>query len=257
MIIDAHVHVGKSIYGYEQTPELLLKSMNHLGIQLSVICPVQPMNYHLEPENDYIASLASNHKQRFIGFGRVDPRQGQQAVREVERAISQLGLKGIFLHPWEEGYSASAECVVPVARRTAELGVPLMIATGYPWVSHALQVAYLAGEVPEASIIMTNGGQLNVSGMAQADAYEAMRKHKNLYIETSGVYRQDFLENCIQEFGSHRVLFGSNGPSMHQGFELDRAISATKKKETQREDVLGRSMGRLLRLAAGGREIAE
>lgn len=257
MIIDAHVHVGKSIYGYEQTPEPLLESMDKLGIPCAVICPVQPMNYHLEPENDYIASVAGWQKQRFIGFARVDPRQGKKAVQEVERSVSKLGLRGVFLHPWEEGYSASADYVVPVARQAAAMGVPLMIASGFPWVSHPMQVAHLAGEVPEASIIMTNGGQLNVSGMAQADAYEAMRSRNNLYIETSGVYRQDFLENCIQAFGAHRVIFGSNGPSMHQGFELDRALSATKKDEASRQAVLGGSMSRLLKLAAGREEIGE
>ena len=95
---------------------------------------------------------------------------------------------------------------------------------------------------------MTNGGQINISGMAQADVYEAMRSHNNLYIETAGMYRQDFLENCIDEFGAKRVIFGSNEPRMHQGFELDRAISATKKNQADQKDVLGLSMGRLLNM---------
>ncbi|NHN31726.1 amidohydrolase family protein [Paenibacillus agricola] len=248
MIIDAHVHIGRSIFGYELSPECMLESMKECGIQMTVISPVQPMNYHLEPENDYMALLVEQHSDQLIGFGRVDPRQGEKAVLEVKRAISVLGLKGIFLHPWEEGYRVNAEFVVPVVRTAAELGVPIMIASGYPWVSHALQIAYLAGLVPEASIIMTNGGQINISGMAQPDVYEAMRSHNNLYIETAGMYRQDFLENCIHEFGSKRVIFGSNGPRMHQGFELDRAISASKNNEANQMDVLGISMGRLLKI---------
>lgn len=248
MIIDAHVHVGKSIFGYELAPEALLESMKENGIDYSVICPVQPMNYHLEPENDFIAKLTQQYPKFFLGFCRVDPRQGEKAVLEVKRAIKTLGLRGVFLHPWEEGYRINAEYVVSVVNEAAELGVPVMVAAGFPWVSHALQIADLAGRVPEASIIMTNGGQINISGLAQADAYEAMRSHENLYIETSGVYRQDFLENCIQEFGAKRVIFGSNGPKMHQGFELDRAISATKKNEASRVNVLGHGMGLLLKI---------
>ena len=59
----------------------------------------------------------------------------KKAVLEVKRMISILGLKGVFLHPWEEGYRVSADFVVPVAKAAAELGVPVMIAAGYPWVS--------------------------------------------------------------------------------------------------------------------------
>jgi predicted TIM-barrel fold metal-dependent hydrolase len=248
MIIDSHVHVGKSIFGYELTPEVLLESMRQYQIDISVICPVQPMNYHLETENDYISELTQQYNKHFIGFCRVDPRQGEKAVLEVTRSITKLGLKGVFLHPWEEGYRANADVVVPVVKLAATMEVPVMIATGYPWVSHALQVADLAGKVPDANIIMTNGGQINISGMAQADAYLAMRERPNLYIETSGVYRQDFLENCVQEFGANRVLFGSNAPKMTQGFELERAISATKKNQTIQQDVLGYSLKRLLKL---------
>ncbi|HET6873080.1 MAG TPA: amidohydrolase family protein [Sporolactobacillaceae bacterium] len=247
MIIDSHVHLGKSIFGYELTLEKLLSTMEEYQIDYSVICPNQPRTYHLEPENDYIASVAEAHS-NLIGFARVDPRQEEKAIDEVSRAISKLGLKGVFLHPWEEGYRVNSESVVAVVEKATELGVPVMIASGYPWLSHALQVADVASEVPNATIIMTNGGQINISGMAQADAYLAMEKQPNLYVETSGVYRQDFIENCIEKFGSSRVLFGSNSPRMNQGFELERAKSATKKNSEKQKDVLGYSMARILNL---------
>ena len=87
--------------------------------------------------------------------------------------------------------------------------------------------------------------QINISGLAQSDAALALRNHKNLFMETSGVYRQDFIEEAIEEFGSNRVFFGSNSPKMHQGFELDRAISATKNHPDQ-HIVLGEGIGQLL-----------
>ena len=34
------------------------------------------------------------------------------------------------------------------------------------------------------------------------------------------MYRQDFLEECIEGFGPERVLFTSMTPVFHQGFEL-------------------------------------
>ena len=44
-IVDAHVYLGKSINGYSLSTEELVYSMNELGIQQAVICPVQPNSY--------------------------------------------------------------------------------------------------------------------------------------------------------------------------------------------------------------------
>ena len=247
MIVDAFVQVGKSIHGYENPPEEVLRNMEEYGIDKSVICPVQPYTYNLEPQNDYVSGLVKKYPQSLIGFCRVDPRQTDKAVSEVNRSIEELGLKGVFLHPWEESYKVNEDFVIPILRQAAALNVPVMIATGYPWVSHALQVAHLAEQVPEVNIIMTHGGQINISGLAQADAALALRSHKNLFMETSGVYRQDFIEEAIDEFGAHRVFFGSNSPKMHQGFELDRAISATKNNPLQ-SVVLGEGIKQLLNM---------
>jgi hypothetical protein len=246
VIVDSHVLVGKSIHGYELQPETLLSNMDAYGIDRAVIIPVQPYSYHLEPENDRIARIAKTHADRFIPFCRVDPRQGEAAVREVARAVDELGMQGVYLHPWEEGYRINADFVVPVLEQAVACDVPVMIATGYPLVSHALQVADLAGRVPKARIVMTHGGQINISGLAQPDAYLAMQQHANLHLETSGVYRQDFLEDAIDAFGAHRVLFGSNAPRMHQGFELDRAKFAAKRSGKLHE-VLGGSLLNLLK----------
>ena len=41
-------------------------------------------------------------------------------------------------------------------------------------------------------------------------------------METSGIYREDFIEDTVAEFGPERVVFGSNTPYMDQGFEATR-----------------------------------
>jgi uncharacterized protein len=247
MVIDAFVQVGKSIHGYELSAEELIKNMDQYGIDRSVTCPVQPYTYHLEPENDYIAELAEKNN-RFIGFCRVDPRQREKAVIEVERSINDLQLKGVFLHPWEEGYRINADFVVPVLEKAQELKVPVMIASGYPWFSHALQVVDVAKRVPDVKIIMTHGATLNISGFAIADAFLALSEHENLFVEISGVYRQDYVADIIEKLGVHRVLFGSNSPNMHQGFELDRAKNYTRNNDEHQQQVLGGNLEKLLQL---------
>jgi predicted TIM-barrel fold metal-dependent hydrolase len=245
LIVDGLTILGTSISGYQLGAEELLASMESNGIDKSVIVPVQPKTYRLEPQNEAIAVTQMRYPDRFIGFCRVDPRQGEDAVTELRRCVLQLGLKGLMLHPMEEGYTINEDHAVRVVKEAGSLGVPTIIAAGYPWVAHALQIRSVAEQAEEATIIMSHGGQINISGLAQADAFLAMEMCGNLYIGTNGVYRQDFLEDCIGAFGPERVLFTSMTPVFHQGFELDRANSV-KMEEANRPLVLGGNMIRIL-----------
>src|ERR687884_364984 len=59
-------------------------------------------------------------------------------------------------------------------------------------------------------------------GHSQAEAMAVLRRHANVSIETSGVYRQDFLLDVATELGAERVLFGSNSPRMDPRLEVQR-----------------------------------
>jgi predicted TIM-barrel fold metal-dependent hydrolase len=49
---------------------------------------------------------------------------------------------------------------------------------------------------------------------------EMMRKYPNVFGDTSGVKRFDYLVEAVQRAGSRKLLFGSDGPWMHPGVEL-------------------------------------
>ncbi len=246
MVIDAYTFVGDSLLGYGQSASELLDRLDTAEIARAVICPVKPRGYHLEPANDEVAAAAARST-RLIPFARVDPRQGDAAVREVERAARELGARGLFLHPWEETFRINSPLVDPVARRAADLGLPLLVASGYPWVSEASQVGDLARRFPMLPIVMTHGGQINISGLGQFDARLVLQQRPNVSFETSGVYRQDFIEDAVREFGPERVLFGSSAPLMAPQFEVERVRRARLPADA-RALMLGGNLERLLRL---------
>lgn len=245
MIVDSLTMLGISINGYRLEAEELLASMDANGIDKSVIVPVQPKTYRLEPQNEVIAVVQARYPDRFIGFCRVDPRQKEGAITELRRCVLQLGLRGLMLHPMEEGYTINEDHAVHLVKEAGFLGVPVIVAAGYPWVGHASQIRSLAEQTRNTTIIMSHGGQINISGLAQADAFLAMESCSNLYIGTNGVYRQDFLEECIDAFGPERLLFTSMSPVFHQGFELDR-VNSIKMEESTRPLVLGGNIMRIL-----------
>jgi hypothetical protein len=181
LIVDLLTFVGESLHGYAQTAEQLLARMDEVGIDRAVICPVKPRGYHLGPENDRVAA-AARASARLILFARVDPWLGGQAVDELDRAVTNLGACGLFLHPWEETFRINDPLVAPLAARAAELAIPLLVATGYPWVSEAAQVGDLARRYPALRIIMTHGGQINISGLGQFDAGPTCRSRPRGFI---------------------------------------------------------------------------
>jgi predicted TIM-barrel fold metal-dependent hydrolase len=220
--VDAFTFVGESLFGSGQTSAELLSKMDAAQVERAIVCPLKPPGYHLGPANDLVAEAVAREP-RLVGLARVDPNQQQDAIPELDRATRELGLKGLFLHPWEENFRINGPRVDPLLARCAELQIPVLIASGYPWVSEAAQVGDLARRFPHVTLVMTHGGQINISGLGQADALNTLQRQPNVCMETSGVYRQDFLEDVATQIGPERVLFGSNSPFMDMRLEVERA----------------------------------
>ena len=122
-LIDAHVHLGQSLFGLGQSLDDLLASMAENGVVQSVVVPLKPRGYHLGPENDRIASAVRAHPDRLRGFARVDPWQGDDALRELRRGLDDLGLVGLYLHPFEEQFAANDEIVFPLLTELRDRGL--------------------------------------------------------------------------------------------------------------------------------------
>lgn len=248
-LIDAHAHLGDSLFGHRQSVDALLATMDAEGIERAVVMPLKPVAYHFAPENGRIADAVAAHPDRLAGFARVDPWQRDAAVRELERGLDELGLIGLYLHPFEEQFAANDELIFPVLELLRARSLPLMLAGGYPGFSHPSQIGDLARQFPDLTIIATHGGQLNISGMLLADAGRMLRANPNVIMETSGIYREDFIEDTVAELGPERVLFGSNMPYMDQGFEAARIRFAHLDDDAKR--LMGRgNVARICRLPA-------
>ncbi|MCE7928747.1 MAG: amidohydrolase [Chloroflexi bacterium CFX7] len=80
--------------------------------------------------NDYIASLVQRWPKQFLGFASVDPHQGRLAVRELERAVNDLGLRGLKLHASMQRFFPNDRAFYPLWEKAAELGIPVMFHSG-------------------------------------------------------------------------------------------------------------------------------
>jgi predicted TIM-barrel fold metal-dependent hydrolase len=96
-------------------------------------------------------------------------------------------------------------------------------------------------------VVATNGGQINISGLGQVDAELALAENANLVVQTTGVYREDFLEGVVRRFGPERLLYASGFPHFDPRLEVLRVRWAPNLDDHSRGLVLGGNAERLLR----------
>lgn len=221
MTIDALVYLGTSRFGYELHAQELVDNLDHEEISAALVAPTHRPDHDFDLANNDIARTAAKFGGRLLPMARVDPWDGELALRQVNRAIEEFGARGLLLHPAEEYFRINSPRVLPLARRAAELGVPIVVATGYQGFSEPVQMTQFAKACPEVPVILTNGGQFNISGLAQTDAGLALQL-PNVYVHTSGVYRDDWISLVVSMFGAERILFASAAPIMDFRYELKR-----------------------------------
>ena len=243
MTVDSLTFVGESLFGPCATVDELLRALDETEVERAVVCPLRPRSYRLEEANDAVAAAVKRHPDRLVGFARVDPNLGDAAARELARATGELGLRGLFLHPWEETFRVHDARVGALLDGFA---LPVIVAAGYPWLSEGLQVGELARCHPDVRIVATNGCQINISGLGQTDAELALAANPNLVVQTTGVYREDFLEGVAARFGAERLLYASGFPLFDPRLEVLRVRWAPNLDERARALVLGGNAERLL-----------
>jgi uncharacterized protein len=214
--------------------EGLIAALDEAGIERAIVCAGRARGHGYDVENERVAALVAEHPDRLVAFARIDPLA----------PVSTRGAKGLFLHPWEDAFRVTDPAVDAVLD-----GRPVIVATGYPFVSEALQVAELARRHPETTFVATNGGQINISGLGQEDAFLALEACPNLHVQTSGVYREDFLEGVVERFGAERLVYASAWPQFDPRLELLRVRWAPNLGEDARAAIL---RGNATRLLLGG-----
>ena len=77
--------------------------------------------------SDYAAKVQQDHKGMLYSFATILPCGGPAFVKETERAIKQLGLKGIFIHSSHKGHYPDDDEARPFWELVQDLDVPVMI----------------------------------------------------------------------------------------------------------------------------------
>ena len=83
-------------------------------------------------------------------------------------------------------------------------------------------VDMFAPEYPDVDFILPHLGSFMDDWGAHARVIEQIVRYPNVYADTSAVRRFDYIVEAVRRAGPQKLLFGSDGPWLHPGVELQK-----------------------------------
>ena len=110
--------------------EAQLRDLDRVGIDVAVQSCILGWDTTLDNcrlINDASAKLQKEYAGRFVGLAHLPPLEGEVALAELDRAVSELGLKGATISSQVNGRSLDAEGFRPFFERAAKLGTTVFV----------------------------------------------------------------------------------------------------------------------------------
>ncbi len=239
MILDIHCHAGRgdgmtTPWNTDAPLGVHLRRARRAGIQKTVVFAAFHSDYAVA--NEEVGRMVAANRNELIGFAFVHATRDAGRIRElVERGIRKHGFRGIKVHGFD---ALPTREICEVAR---EFRVPILVDV----VGRAEVVDMLAPQYRDVDFIIPHLGSFRDDFRAQQQVVDQLVRHPNVYADTSGVRRFDYLVQAIRRAGPKKLLFGSDGPWLHPGLELMK-IRLLRLGRTDEALVLGGNACRLL-----------
>lgn len=145
--------------------EQRIRQMDESGVDVQVLSLTTPAVQNLEPKeaveivrqvNDLTAETISRWSDRFEGFAALPTPDPQASVRELERAITELGLKGVMLCGRTRDRNLDHPDFIPMFERAADLRAPIYIHPQSP--PRAVRELYYYGFNEKIDNVFATGG---------------------------------------------------------------------------------------------------
>jgi len=232
--------------------------------------------------NDGLSKVVKKYPKNFQALAMLPLIDTKLALKELDRAIFDLGLKGICMLTNVAGKTSDSDFLVPVYEKAQSLGVPIFIHPTTPVGAQVMQewrLAIILGfefdimlsatrlaysgileRFPELRFVIAHlgAGIPFVAGRIDRGYYDPMcgvktkkpttEYLKDLHTDTVCFY-QPTLKFAYEFFGAERMVMGSDFP-LPIG-DLEAAVPSIEEMDISKEDkekILGKNVERLLKL---------
>lgn len=277
-----------------QDVEDRLRVLDAQGIDMQVVAPPPPQCYYQSPTehavqgsrmvNDGMAEWVGTNPDRFMGLGTVPFQDPDAAVAELNRAVRDLGLKGVMLLTNCDGEEIAADRFRPFWKAAEELGALVMIhpngftggerfheyyfsnVIGNPLETtvalHYLIFNGVLRDMPDLKILAVHGGgylpsysgRIDHAWGARKDCRSDLPKPPTEYLRQvyfdNVVFTHHQLEYLVSLYGADKIVMGSDYPFDMADYDPVEHIASSGLSDEDKAKVAGLSI--LKALGVGG-----
>ena len=289
LIVVGQVAIGPISAPYHNLG-LRLKEMDAQGVAVHALSLMPPMVYWANGDlgnrlarlvNDAMAGASHAHPARFVFLATLPMQDPEAAVNEVNRAVTQVGGRGVYLGTNVRGKELTDPIFLPVFERIYALRVPIFLhplnvigvqrLTSYylhNLLGNPFDTAVAAANIifsglldrfPKLEICLPHAGgalpyligRLN-HGWKVRQECKALKNPPSSYLRRFTYdtisHAPESLRYLIDLVGADHVMMGSDY-CFDMGYEHPvKAVTALKLSRTDQEKILGGNAARLLRL---------
>lgn len=220
MIIDTHVHIGKST-GFDLKERDVLYSMKRYGIDFSLVSDIEAaeFDHQLNPVPPELQKTQNQVFRDTIRFARKHPDKiGAVPWLKIYGELPDDEFKALLrenrdlvyafkFHPYHSCTAPDDDRLEPIYRLAAEYDLPIVSHTGGSEAARSIHLYNAAKKHPELNFVMVHMDL----GTDNSEAIELLGKLPNLYGDTTWVSVESTLK-AIRRWGSEKIIFGSDNP---------------------------------------------
>jgi predicted TIM-barrel fold metal-dependent hydrolase len=249
-VAERYFHRDRSEVFKDRPADELVAAMDAAGIEQGIL------TIDANAPDPYVEIIRA-HPGRFIASAVIDPTQGMDAVRLLERAVREHDVRLIRLIPFLFNRPPNDKICYPIYSKCIELGIPVSVTTGIPgplMPAEPQRPLYL-DEVclfyPDLVIVMAHGAD-----PWWGEAIRLLLKYPNLYMMTSA-YAPKYLPQELIHFmntrGQTKIMFATDYPFL----PFDRCVNEARALPLSgeaRRNYLRENARRVFRWSDGGLE---
>ena len=209
---------GQSVPEEELPIDLTVAMMDEADVDRGLICAWYDATGPII-SNDEVAGFVAAHPDRLVGVASIDLRDPVAAVRELRRAVNDLGFKALRIMPWIWGLPPNHRLYYPLYAECVELAIPFMTQVGHTGPMRSSEagrpIPYLddvALDFPDLTIV---AGHIGYPWTIEMIALAT--KYPNVHIDTSAYAAHRYPRELVEYMRGHgrrKVLFGSDYPML-------------------------------------------
>ena len=213
---DAETQKRRNVAGTgEAAPEQLHAAVDEAGLDQFVLV-TSPRREGVAIPHEFIAEQVAGYPGRAVGLASVNPAE-TGAADEFERAVTELGLRGVKISPTYQGIDPRSAPCMEIYEIANGHRVPVMFHCGgaytgsLEWADPCL-LDRVAMTFPELNLIVAHFGQPYMEQTAIL-----MRKNENVFADLSARFHRPWqlyhgVMVAIEYRVADRLLFGSDFP---------------------------------------------